>query len=129
MTHTHRHVELDQRQFGHRKSVVGDAENAYWQVGFVACLVRLDPQLTNAGSDVWAEDAVLLWRATIPHPMVNTAVGYDEGFLVELTAGQKGLKLFGIADLVVCVVIFEEHLVDYVSDLCQECKPFVCLDA
>jgi hypothetical protein len=43
--------------------------------------------------------------------------------LVELTAGQKGLKLFDVGEFVVCVVIFEDHFVDYVSDLCQVCKP------
>jgi len=54
--------------------------------------------------------------------MVNTAVGYDVGFLVKLTAGQKGFKLIGIADIVVCIVMFEDHIVNYVSDLCQVCK-------
>lgn len=90
-------------------------------------MVRFDPQLTNAGADVWAEDAVLFWRTRIQHPMVNAAVGYDVGFLVELTAGQKEFKLFGVANFVVCVVTFEDHVVNYVSDLCQECK--LCLGA
>lgn len=51
--------------------------------------------------------------------MVNAAVGYDVGFLVKLPAGQKVFQLFGVAHYVVCIVIVEEHLVDYVSDLCQ----------
>ena len=54
--------------------------------------------------------------------MVNATVGYDVGFLVELTASQEGVKLVDVADFVVCIVVFEDHFVDYVSDLCQVCK-------